>query len=302
PRFPFPTLFRSRPGAASRRPRSPGPPRACGARRPAGPGRAGAGSRPCPSPWGRAASCVLPSRGPSGRSCALGLLLGELFADLVHVEVPDGGDHLLQRGCREGAGLGEDEDAVAEGHERGDRGDAGLCGQLGLGLGVHLAEDDVRVGLRGALVDGCEHAARAAPGRPPVDEDDAVLADGLAEGVGGEVDGGHVVPPVTWRIPLRVCQRRPVVRYSRATGRGTWPPARRRPGPPRRAGRGRAGWACRRWRNGWVCTWWISFGVCGGQTVTGWAMASGRRAVRVSQTPDRLRASVPPTRRMRVAG
>src|SRR5690606_1755454 len=41
--------------------------------------------------------------------------------------------------------------------------------------------------------------------------------------------------------------------------------------------------------------------VCGGQTVTGWATASGRRAVRVSQPPDRLRASMPSPRRMRVA-
>jgi hypothetical protein len=49
--------------------------------------------------------------------------------------------------------LCEDEDAVAEGHQGRDRPDPGSGGQLLLGLGVDLAEDDVGVLLRRGLED-----------------------------------------------------------------------------------------------------------------------------------------------------
>ena len=45
----------------------------------------------------------------------------------------------------QGAGLGEDQDLFAERHQRGDGRDAGLGGELLLGFGVHLGEDDVGV-------------------------------------------------------------------------------------------------------------------------------------------------------------
>ena len=50
---------------------------------------------------------------------------------------------LLQLLGVQGAGLGEHQDLFAEGHQRGDGRDAGLGGELLLGLGVHLGEDDV---------------------------------------------------------------------------------------------------------------------------------------------------------------
>ena len=60
-----------------------------------------------------------------------------------------------------------------------------------LGLGVDLAEDDVGVRLGRLLEDRGEHAARAAPGRPEVDEDDVVPEHGLLEVGGCEGSGGH---------------------------------------------------------------------------------------------------------------
>ena len=100
-------------------------------------------------------------------------------------------DDLLEAGRRQRTGLAEDEDAVAEAHDRRDRGDLRGTGERLLGLGVDLAEDDVVVLLARLLVGRRELAARAAPRGPPVDEHDVARRDGLLEGVGGELDGGH---------------------------------------------------------------------------------------------------------------
>ncbi len=89
------------------------------------------------------------------------------------------------------AALAEDQDAVAEAHDRRDRGDLRGTGQRLLGLGVDLAEHDVVVLVARLLVGRRELAARAAPRGPPVDEHDVARRDGLLEGVGGELDGGH---------------------------------------------------------------------------------------------------------------
>src|SRR3954447_24011520 len=94
----------------------------------------------------------------------LGLVLGDLPAYVVHVEAADGGDQLLQRRCGQRTGLAEDEDPVAEGHQRRDGADLERAGQRLLGLGVDAGEGDVVVRLRRLLVDGGEHPARAAPG------------------------------------------------------------------------------------------------------------------------------------------
>ena len=69
-----------------------------------------------------------------------------------------------------------------------------ICAAAGerlLGLGVDLAEHDVGVGGRRLLVHGREHPARAAPGRPEVDEDDVVAAHGALEVLCTQVGGGH---------------------------------------------------------------------------------------------------------------
>ena len=48
------------------------------------------------------------------------LALGQLPAHVVHVEVANGLDELLQGSCGHCARLGEDQNPVAEGHQRGD--------------------------------------------------------------------------------------------------------------------------------------------------------------------------------------
>jgi len=94
-------------------------------------------------------------------------------------------------GGGQGAGLAVDEHIVTEDHERGDRGDAQGPGEVLLGLGVHLGEGDVGVGLGGLLVDGAEAHARTAPGGPEVNEGDALAVDGVLELGAGDVLGGH---------------------------------------------------------------------------------------------------------------
>jgi len=64
-------------------------------------------------------------------------------------------------------------------------------GELLLGFGVHLAEHDVGVGRAGLLERRAEGTARATPGRPPVDQDDVVVEQGLLERCCGQCLGGH---------------------------------------------------------------------------------------------------------------
>ena len=54
-----------------------------------------------------------------------------------------------------------------------------------------LREHEVGVRRRGLLEHGRELPARAAPGRPEVDQHDVVLGDGRFEVVVGQLDGGH---------------------------------------------------------------------------------------------------------------
>jgi uncharacterized membrane protein YfcA len=108
-----------------------------------------------------------------------------------HVQGLDLADEVLEDRGREGAGLREHEDALAEGHDRRDRRDLQGSGQGLLGLGVDLAEDGVGVLRGGLLEDRPELTARATPGGPEVDEDDVVVQDGPLEGVGGEFGCCH---------------------------------------------------------------------------------------------------------------
>src|SRR5690606_25598351 len=52
-----------------------------------------------------------------------GLLRGDLATDLVHVELADLADDVVQGLGRQGAGLGVQQDAVAERHQRRNRRD-----------------------------------------------------------------------------------------------------------------------------------------------------------------------------------
>ena len=88
-------------------------------------------------------------------------------------------------------GLGVDEHAVPGGHERGDGHDLRLGGELRVGFGVDLGEHDVVMGGGGGLKHRCEHSARAAPRRPPVNQHDPVAGHGLFESRFAEFDEGH---------------------------------------------------------------------------------------------------------------
>src|SRR5580765_1867384 len=92
-----------------------------------------------------------PEAADSARRGGGRLRLGDLGPDVVHVQPPDRVDDLVQCRRRQSTRLAEDQDAVTERHQRGDRSDVGRSGETLLGLGVDLAEHDVRVGLRSGL-------------------------------------------------------------------------------------------------------------------------------------------------------
>src|ERR1019366_4327593 len=143
-----------------------------------------------PRPHGRPVPGGSPER---RRSCRPRRRLGggHLAAHRVHVQVLYGGDHLGQSGRGQCSWLGEHQHAVAKGHESGNGHDAEGPRQDRLSLGVDLAEHDVRVLLRRCPEHRREGAAGAAPGRPEVDEDDAISVDRLGEGFPVERDSGH---------------------------------------------------------------------------------------------------------------
>jgi len=111
--------------------------------------------------------------------------------DRAHVKGANLADQVVERRGRQGAGLGEHEHLLAEDHQRRDRHDPDGRREAALGFGVHLGEHQIVVTARGVLEDWREHPARAAPRRPPVDEDDVVARDRLLEGCLGQFDGGH---------------------------------------------------------------------------------------------------------------
>ena len=111
------------------------------------------------------------------------------------VLVPQLAHHLVERLRGECTGLGEDEHALTEGHQRRDGRDVRGPGERLLRLGVDLAEDDVLVSLGRLLVGRGELSARTAPGRPEVHEHDVVLGDSLLEVGCTEVDRCHELYP-----------------------------------------------------------------------------------------------------------
>src|SRR4051794_32837337 len=145
------------------------------------------------TPWKpRAAnSSAAVARISSRRDMTPRLAVANLGAHLVHVEPLDRRDQLFEGRRRQRTGLAEDEDALAEGHQRRDRGDLGCLRQPPLRLGVDASEHHVVVPLRSLLVDRRELSARATPGGPEVDEYDVVRGHGLLEGLTGQRDGTH---------------------------------------------------------------------------------------------------------------
>src|SRR5699024_3291790 len=98
---------------------------------------------------------------------------------------------------------------VAEHHDRRDGLDLQGCGELLVSLGVHLAEGDLRVFLGGGLEDRAEALAWAAPLCPEVQQDDALLADGLLEVLASDFLRSHVLSlSLITLCPLGVSARR----------------------------------------------------------------------------------------------
>ena len=122
-------------------------------------------------------------------------VLRDLFLHLLHVERLGLRDELLERGRRQRAGLAEQQDAVAEQHERRDRLDpaapaSSCCASVSI-----LPNTTSRVRIRGLLEDRRERAAGPAPLRPEVEQDDAALLDRVLEVVCRDLDGRHI----TWQ-------------------------------------------------------------------------------------------------------
>src|SRR5664280_161493 len=132
--------------------------------------------------WGPRDACTTATPERKSRSGRGGLLLlGRLGVHGGHVERLDLADQFGERVGGEHAGLGEEQHLLAEDRQRRDRADPERGGQLLLRLGVARRERDLRVGLGRRVEDRLERAARAAPLRPEVDQDDVVARDRLVE-------------------------------------------------------------------------------------------------------------------------
>src|SRR5690606_483198 len=135
---------------------------------------------------------VVGAGSPGGPCCSgLVLVLGDAAADVVHVHGAGLLDQLLQLRFAQRAGLGVQDDPVADDHQGRDRGDLEGAGRLLLGLGVYLADHDGGV-LRGdPLVDGCEEAAGLAPAGREVDHDHVVAVEDVLDVLARQFSGGH---------------------------------------------------------------------------------------------------------------
>src|SRR5450759_2156896 len=200
-------------------------------------------------------------RSRSGRRCPL-----DLRVHGGHVEGPALLDEVDEGGLRQRPPLGEHEDLLAEDHEGGNGLDPGPGGELALGFGVDLGEDDLGIGLGGPLEGRREPPTRSAPAGPEVDQQDVAVDQCRLEGVPGERDGGHVMPPERGYYPRGYKQCTPAVHSATAAevpiGRrahsqlgclrlnsviaGNGRPGNGRPGTGRRSHRS-AGWRVREW-------------------------------------------------------
>ena len=117
----------------------------------------------------------------------------DFCTDLVHVKLADRTDHGLQLVFAQCASLLVNQDTATEAHDGGDGGNACGLGELALGLGVNLAENDVAVLLRSRLVDGGELLAGTAPICPEVQEDDVVALNGRSQVLLSNLNSSHVI-------------------------------------------------------------------------------------------------------------
>ena len=116
-----------------------------------------------------------------------------LCTDLVHVELANRADHGLELVLAQCAGLLVHQDTATEAHNGGDGGNARSLGELTLGFGVNLAENDVAVLLRSRLIDGGELLAGTAPICPEIQEDDVVALDGCSQVLLSNFNSSHEI-------------------------------------------------------------------------------------------------------------
>lgn len=96
----------------------------------------------------------------------------------LHVQCLHGVNHLFQLLGVQGTGLGKYQHLFTESHQGGDGGNAGLGGELLLGFGVHLREQDVRVLLGNSTVGRPKLLAGSTPFGPEVNQDNVVAFNG----------------------------------------------------------------------------------------------------------------------------
>src|SRR5258706_14758872 len=120
-----------------------------------------------------------------------GFLRRDVAMHLRHVELLHFPDHRFQTRRRQRTRLGKQQHLLAEHHQRRNRADLEVSGQLGLFLGIHLGEHHAFMLLRSRFEDRCEAAAGAAPRRPEIHDDGIVASHYLLEIILGQCNRRH---------------------------------------------------------------------------------------------------------------
>lgn len=139
---------------------------------------------------------------------ALGRCFGflNLLANIVHVEVLNGGDDLFERRAGKSSRLSENKDPIAERHQSGDGSDVGGSSKVALGFGVNFSKRYVWILVACFLVDGSKSFAGPTPFGPEINEGNSLFRYGGFEVCFGEINGRHECPFVDrhytpWGIP-----------------------------------------------------------------------------------------------------
>ncbi len=112
---------------------------------------------------------------------SFGLLLGYLAMDVLHVDSLYLGDERIEGIRGQSSRFAVEHYVLAKDHQGWDGSDVEETRQLGLGLGVDLAEHDVGVLVGSGLEGGAEDLAWATPLGPEVDNDGVVVIDRALE-------------------------------------------------------------------------------------------------------------------------
>ena len=141
---------------------------------------------------------------------------GETGANLVHIQLLDLADQILERTGRQRPGLLKDADTIAESHNGRNRLNLEMRRELRAILGAYLPEGDIGVLFGSLFVNRAECTAGSAPARPEVQQHDAFVY-GLVEVLSGDSNGCHGSPQICWKS--RYLQRGGGRRYSHEIAR-----------------------------------------------------------------------------------